>query len=95
MAYNKSLAYGSIVEFQGYIIGNKWIKVRTIDGLHTGWVCADYVEDIDGMEVTYPSGAKVVFRSTGNGKYLPPPGIYDELRSLATMYSGLQPKMTK
>lgn len=78
----KSLAYGSIVEFQGYIIGNKWIKVRTIDGLHTGWVCADYVEDIDGMEVTYPSGAKVVFRSTGNGKYLPPPGIYDELRSL-------------
>jgi len=57
-------------------------KSKNYDGLHTGWVCADYVEDIDGMEVTYPSGAKVVFRSTGNGKYLPPPGIYDELRSL-------------
>ncbi len=78
----KSLAYGSIVEFEGYTLGNKWIKVKTIDGLHTGWVCTDYIEDADGMEVTYPSGAKAIFRPTGNGKYLPPPGIYDELRDL-------------
>lgn len=78
----KSLAYGSIVEFEGYMLGSKWIKVKTIDGMYTGWVCTDYIEDADGIEVTYPSGAKAIFKPTGNGKYLPPQGIYDDLRDL-------------
>ena len=76
-----SLANGSCVTLAGMQLkaaGRNWYKVITQENV-VGWVCSSYLKKLNGIEVTYGSGSKLIFEPNDNGGYNSPVGIYDEL----------------
>lgn len=57
--------------------GSEWYEVKTLNN-KTGWVSKRYLSEVPGVQITYPSGTKIMFKQA-EGKYEAPVGCYDEL----------------
>ena len=77
----RGIANGTILRHTGRVINwpghSDWYEVITPNN-QTGWVCAYYLEKVPGIEVTYPTGTKIVFTADG-ANYKAPVGCFDEL----------------
>ena len=75
------LANGTILRHTGRVFTwsghSDWFEVITPNN-QTGLVSSYYLTKVQGVEVTYPTGSKIVFTADG-ANYKAPVGCYDEL----------------
>ncbi len=75
------LANGTTLKHTGNVINwtghSDWFEVITPNN-QIGWVSSYYLTEAPGIEVTYPTGSKIVFTGVDTS-YKAPVGCYDEL----------------